>query len=238
MEYLLFICWTGLVAGVVHVYLGIDHLAALMPVSVGRKRQAMWLGVRWGAGHSLGVLLVAVVLLATKATFDIVIVGEWSERLVGVMLIAFGIVALRAAYSDKLHRHTHAHDGHAHSHLHIHKNQESHAVDTARAHQHIHSHAALGAGTLHGLAGMAHLMGVLPALAFSSLTESFTYLAAFAAGSIVAMAVFAAAVGSVTARLGQAAPQFITASMVFAGTACLLVGTAWIVMPFLGYALP
>lgn len=238
MDQLFFIVWSGLVAGIVHVYAGADHLAALMPISVGRRSKAAWLGARWGVGHSFGVLIVAVILLAARTTISFTAIGAWSERLVGVMLIAFGIFAFRTAYSDKFHLHEHAHGGTVHSHLHVHDTNDGHVTNIVPAHKHLHIHAALGAGTLHGVGGMAHLMGVLPSLAFATLYESFLYLAAFALGSILAMAGFAAAIGSITARLGIFAPRLISASMYLAAIACFLVGGAWLVAPVLGYELP
>jgi len=238
MDQFFFIVWTGLIAGIVHVYTGADHLAALLPISVGRRSKAAWLGARWGVGHSFGVLIVALVLLAARNTINFTTVGAWSEHLVGIMLIVFGIFAFRMACSDKFHLHEHAHGGKVHSHLHVHGRNHGHAPDITPARMHLHMHAALGAGTLHGVGGMAHLMGVLPSLAFATLYESFLYLAAFAAGSILAMAGFAAAIGTVTARLGAFAPRFIKSSMYLAATACFLVGVAWLAAPVLGYELP
>ncbi len=238
MESLYLIFWTGLAAGIVHVYIGADHLAALMPISVGRKSAAAWLGVRWGVAHSIGVLIIAAILLATKSTMDPTFLSAWSERLIGIMLIAFGILGIRAAYRNKFHLHQHTHDGKEHSHLHLHKGEESHTAKVNVAQVHIHKHAALGAGTLQGVAGMAHVMGVLPSLAFSSLMESVVYLAAFAIGSIAGMAIFAAVFGTITAKLGERAPRLISGSMYFAAIACMLVGVTWIAMPFFGMGLP
>jgi ABC-type nickel/cobalt efflux system permease component RcnA len=239
--------WTGLIAGMAHVYVGADHLAALMPLSVGRKLKAAWMGVRWGVGHSAGVVIVAILFLVVREAVDLEPVGEWGERLVGVMLIALGILGLRAAFKHKMHVHGHAHGGDEHAHLHVHV-EGSHRPDPAEVaeaaeakeekHSHMHSHAAFAAGTLHGLAGMAHLMGVLPSLAFPTLKESFAYLAAFALGTVLAMAVFAGVFGSITAKLGEKGPKLIKGSMYFAGAICIIVGCAWIIVPLMGIPLP
>ena len=236
MHELLLALGTGLIAGIAHVYMGADHLAALMPLSVGRKLKAAWLGVRWGVGHSLGVIIVAIIFLVVRRAVDLEPVGEWGERLVGVMLIGLGILGLRAAFRHKLHAHAHEHGDGEHAHLHLHVDS-AHAPDEP-ARTHVHTHAALAAGTLHGVAGMAHLMGVLPSLAFPTLKESFAYLAAFAIGTVFGMAFFAAVFGSITARLGKKAPSMIKGSMYAAGVVCIVVGIAWIVVPLLGYELP
>ncbi|MBO6557758.1 MAG: hypothetical protein JJ957_14725 [Pseudomonadales bacterium] len=52
MDALLLIVITGFAAGAAHVCLGLDHLAALMPLSQGKSRwRALSPGVRWGLGH-------------------------------------------------------------------------------------------------------------------------------------------------------------------------------------------
>jgi ABC-type nickel/cobalt efflux system permease component RcnA len=230
---------TGLIAGIAHTFIGVDHLAALMPISVNRKLKAAWLGVRWGVGHSVGVIIVAVILLAFRETLasDLLFVEEWGERLVGAMLILLGLWGIRAAMRHKLHVHAHSHDGDEHSHLHVHADDAHDPADRSRWHAHVHKHAALGAGALHGLAGVAHLLGVVPALAAPTLAVSFAYLGGFAIGSIVSMAAFAGGFGEVTSRLGDRSPGLLKGSMYFASVACLVIGVAWILLPLLGIEL-
>lgn len=50
---------TGVVMGIVHVLTGPDHLSAIATLSanVGNFR-SFWYGVRWGIGHSIGLILV------------------------------------------------------------------------------------------------------------------------------------------------------------------------------------
>ncbi len=225
--------WSGLLAGMAHTFLGADHLAALLPLSVNRKFKAAWLGVRWGAGHSLGVVIVAVILLAGRESLDLGPVEEWGERMVGVMLIALGLWGVRSAMRQNLHVHEHTHDADTHAHLHAHTDDAHDPSDKASWHSHLHKHAAIGAGTLHGLAGMAHLLGVIPALLAPTLTVSFAYLAGFAAGSILSMGLFAGAFGAVTSRLGSRSPALLKGSMYVAAVACILIGIFWIVAPFL-----
>lgn len=222
---LLIAAWTGLLAGMAHVFVGADHMAALLPLSVGKRLRAAWLGVRWGIGHSAGVLVVAVIFGIIRKQLDLSVIGEWGEILVGVLLIALGALGIRAAVRQPLEVQQHAHDGADHVHL-------------GPGHVHLHKHAAFLAGTLHGVAGMAHLMGVLPALALKTLAESMLYLGAFALGSILAMAGFAAFVGAGSAKLGDRAPAWIKRIMIAASVACILVGAAWIVMPLAGFELP
>ncbi len=48
------------------------------------------------------MLLVAVILLATKTTIAQAIVGVWAERCIGCALIAFGILGVRAALNKRV----------------------------------------------------------------------------------------------------------------------------------------
>lgn len=244
MNELTIAAWTGLLAGLAHVYVGADHLAALMPLAAGRRLKAAWLGLRWGVGHSVGVVIVAILLLAGREALkgrdivDLEPVGEWGERLVGVLLIGLGALGIRAAARHKLHVHSHNHEGAGeHAHLHVHSGNGHGTEAGTAAHSHLHSHAALLAGTLHGTAGMAHLMGVLPALGLP-LKSSFVYLGCFALGSVVAMTGFSAVFGVITARLGDRFPRMIKGSMYAAAAICIVVGAAWIALPLAGIELP
>lgn len=234
MEALVAIFATGLVAGTAHVYTGADHLAALMPLAVGQRRGAAWVGIRWGAGHSIGVVLVAVLLMIARQAIDLGPLEAWSERCVGVVLIGLGALGLRAALRRNLHLHEHSHGGDVHVHLHVHGTTGHHVAGEHGDHEHaphLHPHAAIVAGTVHGVAGMAHLLGVLPSLALPTLTGSFTYLGGFAAGSMLAMSAFTAALGWGSTALGARAPHMMKGTMCAAATVCILVGIVWLVVP-------
>jgi sulfite exporter TauE/SafE len=227
--------WTGLVAGGTHVLSGVDHLAALLPLAVGGRARAFVLGARWGIGHSAGVLVVAALAVALRERLDLAAASALGERLVGAMLIAIGLLGLRTALRLRIHAHGHDHAGDAHAHLHLHTPAEIERHDE-RLHQ--HGHTALAAGTLHGVAGTAHVLGVLPAVALPDAWSSGAYLAAFALGTILAMGGFAALVGATSARAGARAPALLRGMMYAASGTALLVGLAWIVLPFLGLEPP
>ena len=54
----------GMLFGMLHVVTGPDHLSAIATLSAGmQKRDAFALGIRWGLGHSSGLLLVAGIFL-------------------------------------------------------------------------------------------------------------------------------------------------------------------------------
>jgi hypothetical protein len=234
---LLAVIATGLVAGAAHVVAGADHMAALLPLSVGQRLRAFRLGARWGLGHSAGVALVGALLLLLRERLDLHVVGAWGERAVGVMLIGLGLLGLRHALRIEIHSHGHEHDdGEHHAHLHLH----GPAGDDDERHSqalHRHDHTALFAGTLHGIAGTAHVLGVLPALALPGALASAGYLGGFALGTVLAMGAFAALVGWLSSG-GHAGPRRLRGTLVAASGLTMAVGVAWLLLPALGLGLP
>uniref|UniRef100_A0A7S2H891 Nickel/cobalt efflux system n=1 Tax=Helicotheca tamesis TaxID=374047 RepID=A0A7S2H891_9STRA len=86
---------SGIVMGIVHVLTGPDHLSALATLSanVGNFK-AFGLGVRWGIGHSTGLVVVAAILIAFSGGGEVDMPDYLStafESLVGVFMICIGI---------------------------------------------------------------------------------------------------------------------------------------------------
>lgn len=188
----------GLSAGVLHVLLGPDHLAALAPLALGRGAQALRAGLRWGLGHACAVALLAAGVFVLREALPIEALSGGSERLVGLTLVALGGLGLwRLA-----------------------------AAGVGREAPAPAPHTALFLGGLHGLAGSAHVLGALPALALPSRVATLAYLVAFCAGSLVAML----AVAWGFARLGErGSPRRWQA---VGAAASLAVGVAWLVSTF------
>ena len=192
----------GLVAGFVHVLSGPDHLAAIAPYAVEAKRRAWRTGVRWGLGHAAGVFGVGLVILVLRNAFPVEAVSAWGERLVGFVLVGIGLWGVRAAL-DRARR--------------------------PRAHvAHPHSHKAFAVGTLHGTAGSAHLLGVLPALALPSDLAAGAYLFLFGIASVAAMGTFAMLVGRFAERPGVSGPRAQGALLGLSSVIAIAVGGYWL----------
>jgi ABC-type nickel/cobalt efflux system permease component RcnA len=219
---------TGLIAGMAHVWLGPDHLAAIAPLSV-RQRERAWVpGVRWGFGHSAGVAVVGLLSLWLRDLMPVDLLSSWGERLVGVMLFGIGLWGLQKTFKNKLHAHEHEHDGEKHVHVHVHAAKIPHERPLA----HRHTHAAFGIGILHGLAGSSHFLGVLPTLAFPTMSQAVAYLAAFAAGTVASMAIFSWFVGTLASRFGQRSALAYRRLMSTCSIAAIVVGCFWLVTSF------
>jgi hypothetical protein len=193
------------------------------------------------------VAVVGLLSLWLRDLIPVELLSTWGERLVGVMLLGIGVWAMRAALKHNVHAHEHEHDGERHLHIHTH----SHGHQPAQPSPHRHTHAAFGIGTLHGLAGSSHFLGVLPHQTASCFICSVShdqglqaastcwarrpYLLSFGVGTIAAMAtanLFSWGMGWLTTRFGQRGVNAYrglmgTASVVAIGVGCFWIATSW-----------
>ena len=218
---------TGLTFGLLHVWSGPDHLAAVAPLAVAQRRPTWLTGLRWGLGHAGGVLLVGLASLLLREALPLEWLSAWSERLVGVVLIGIGLWGLRQAFSRNLHAHEHSHEGVGHRHIHAHVHATVHSHEQTVPHR--HTHAAFAVGTLHGLAGSSHLLGVLPALAFPSAAQAASYLVAFGVGTVIGMMAFSSVCGWLATRPWAAGLAGYRRVMGGCALAALAVGGFWLV---------
>jgi threonine/homoserine/homoserine lactone efflux protein len=210
---------TGALAGFFHVLTGPDHVAAVGPLALDGHRRGWLAGWTWGVGHASGVVVVAALAVLLRDLLpSIDLISAWSERLVGVALIAVGIWALRR--SARVGASPHVHGAIAHDHLHV-------QAGPAWVRRLGHAHAAFFLGVLHGVAGSSHFVGVLPALALPTRAAALTYIVAFGAGTVAAMTAFAAAAGYLggVMRGHSTAYRAMTAT---AAVAAIGIGTVWL----------
>lgn len=210
----MFPLFAGLFAGALHVISGPDHLAAIAPLSAERGPGSARLGFRWGLGHSGGVVLVGLLALLLRESFDITAFAADGEWLVGITLIGIGLWGLRRAYAGKIRDTEHDHGPVQHAHIHL--------ADGGNSHR--HNHTAFAIGTLHGMAGSSHVLGIVPALALPTVTEAALFLGAYTIGTILTMTLFAAGLGAIASRCEQfIKPLFATCS-----AAAFAIGCAWL----------
>src|SRR5690349_6347938 len=144
----------GFLLGLRHA-LDSDHLAAVSTVLAERPSllASGAVGLWWGIGHTLTLLLVGTVVLA----WGIRIPEEFellAESGVAILLIVLGGTLALKLYRERWHVHRHHHDGEPHIHFHSHHRQEDHR----HPHWMTQSIRPLCIGMAHGLAGSAALM--------------------------------------------------------------------------------
>jgi len=222
---------TGFLAGMVHVISGPDHLAAVAPLAVRAHRRSWLPGFRWGIGHSAGVAAVGLLTLLVRELLPLEKLSSLSERLVGVVLIGLGWWSLKVALRVQVHTHAHHHDGESHAHVHVHDPVHRHeAVEETSSHPggHAHGHTAFCIGTLHGLAGSSHFLGVLPAVALPTRWEAGLYLGAFGLGTVAAMSGFSSLLGLIASRGALHASRTYRCLMGTCAFAAFGVGAWWL----------
>lgn len=191
----------GLIASMLHVITGPDHLAAVTPFAIESKRKAWKIGLSWGIGHLIGMLVIGLLFVAFREMIPIDKISNYGELLAGLVVIGVGIWAFYKIFKkEKRHKHLHVHAENSPL-IHAHEHEHSHE----KSHRHIHhktlkqsSLAAFSIGSLHGLAGIAHFLLFLPVLGFAKHSESISYISGFGIGIVLAMTVYAVIIGKVS----------------------------------------
>lgn len=223
----------GLLASVLHVITGPDHLAAVLPFAIESKKKAWKIGLAWGIGHLLGMIIIGLLFVLFKELIPVEKISEHSEQLVGVVLIGIGLSAIYKIFKkQKSHKHLHIHSENAPI---IHKHSHDHTHETLHEHKHPKSikqsyFASLSIGVLHGFAGIAHFLIFLPLLAFESQVDSILYIVGFALGIILAMTVFALVIGRISSseKSGHNA-LFFNGMRLAGGLFAIIIGAYWLV---------
>ena len=92
--------------GIVHVLTGPDHLSALATLSANVGNcQSFWYGVRWGVGHSIGLVVVGsiLILMSNDDNASIAIpeiVETIGETFVGLFMLALGSYSIIKAFRN------------------------------------------------------------------------------------------------------------------------------------------
>ncbi len=154
-----------------------DHVVAVSTM-LGNERRLLrcsWIGVFWGAGHTLSLIAAGMLVVVLKTPISAT-TGIWLETAVAAMLVFLGARVLFLP-----HRHEHLHDGSApHSHWHTHSFDEAHS---GWPHFGIRPFVV---GMVHGAAGSAALTLLILSTVASRWT-ALSYTLVFGAGSIVGM---------------------------------------------------
>lgn len=222
----------GLIASMLHVITGPDHLAAVVPFAIESKKKAWKIGLFWGIGHLAGMLMVGLLFVLFKELIPIERISNYSEQLVGFVLIGIGFWAFYKIFKkEKNHKHLHVHSENSpliHSHKHVHSHEMSH--------NHVHkenikqsNYASFSIGFLHGLAGIAHFLLFIPVLSFDEQSDSILYVIGFGTGIILAMIVFAFVIGKISSFAKNEHNELFFKGIRFAGGLfAIIIGIYWI----------
>lgn len=191
----------ALIASILHVITGPDHLAAVTPFAIESKKKAWKIGLFWGIGHLIGMMFIGILFLLFKELIPVEKISIYSEQLVGLVLIVIGLWAFFKLFKeDKGHKHIHIHsENHPVIHSHSHQHEQE------KTHRHAHhknlkqsNFASFSIGFLHGLAGIAHFLLFIPVVSFTSKYDSIIYIIGFGIGIIAAMITYAFVIGKIS----------------------------------------
>lgn len=162
----------GASSGALHAVTGPDHVLSLGPMVLEGRRSPWRIGLRWGLGHAIGTLLLALPVLWLTQVAHLPWLASVGDKLAGLALMATAGWSFYQA-----------------------RGQAS-APGTLRF-----GGSALLVGLVHGLTGAASLMLVVPMLASGSGLSSAAFLFAFALGSTLGMAALTALLARLGSRL-------------------------------------
>ncbi|HEY4239738.1 MAG TPA: hypothetical protein VGM88_07980 [Kofleriaceae bacterium] len=209
----------GVLLGLRHAFEP-DHLTAVSTLVVETRdaRRGALLGAIWGLGHTISLVVVGAILLATGALLPERTAAAF-ELAVAAMLVVLGARSLYLAARD---------GGRGVVHVHRH-GDEAHAHAAPAAHVHVGTRALalrpLVVGLVHGLAGS----GAITAIVFAelpTLATRITYIALFGIGSIGGMAIASGIAGASLHRIA-ASPGRRRAFTLATGLLSIGVGIAW-----------
>ena len=194
----------GLLFGLKHAT-EIDHVVAVSAVV--SEHRNVWrsalVGALWGAGHTLSLVVVGVIVLVFGVTVP-QSVASWLEFGVALMIIGLGVLTVTRVLRRRsdVHVHRHSHDGESHVHIHFHEHGTDHpTAASSHSSRATHSHAIsklglkpLFVGVMHGLAGSAAL-SLLVLTKLPPMSLGLVYLGVFGLGSTAGMVLMSGLIG-------------------------------------------
>eukprot|EP00469_Lotharella_globosa_P009342 CAMPEP_0167786954 /NCGR_PEP_ID=MMETSP0111_2-20121227/9119_1 /TAXON_ID=91324 /ORGANISM="Lotharella globosa, Strain CCCM811" /LENGTH=264 /DNA_ID=CAMNT_0007678473 /DNA_START=30 /DNA_END=824 /DNA_ORIENTATION=- len=222
---------SGGMAGGLHAVTGPDHMAALLPMCMGKHFFiSCQVGALWGLGHGLGASLMGAVAFTVKDSFDVMMLSDYLEAAVGVTLICIGAYGLKESRDwyryrnkklDDIEKVTTIEEAHRHDHDHV------HTWDLG-------PYAMVTTGIFHGFSGTGHLLGVIPALLLPSWNSAALYLVSFCLGTTIAMSLFTGIVGQVSMimRSKMNVPDLPVRLSMTTSVFAIAVGCLWILKTF------
>ena len=224
--------YAGIIAAIFHVITGPDHLAAVTPFAIESKKKAWKVGMFWGLGHLFGMSLIGVLFILFEKYIPIEKISNYSEQLVGFVLIFIGFWAFYQVFHKKnKYQHLHVHSGNApvvHKHSHLHDQNEVHHHEHGKKIKHNYF-TSFSVGVLHGLAGVAHFILFLPILGLNSTSAGVQYIIGFALGTIIAMTIYAFIIGKIASLLKKEHNEdFFKGVRLAGGLFAIIIGIYWL----------
>src|SRR5690554_5493586 len=187
----------GAGGGLLHA-LDADHILAVSTVAVSgdaSRRRILRTAFNWALGHGLSLALVTLVVLGFGLAVPETL-SSAAELLVGAILVAVGLSLLRGLWRGELRFSAHRHSG-LPTHVHLHDAAHLPASDRRDA----GDHRPVLIGIIHGIAGSAPLIALLPLVIKAEFVLAGLYILLFTLCVAAAMCLFGGLLGALVSDL-------------------------------------
>ncbi|WP_111978714.1 hypothetical protein [Algibacillus agarilyticus] len=194
---LISILWMGFIIGLVHAF-DADHIMAVSAMAQKRSSQAssLFYAVNWGLGHGAILLLAGMLMFVFNIALPLWLV-VLAEQAVGVLLIFLGLALMWQFYRDRITLVAHKHGAITHVHW-LNKTDHNMLINhevmsdncTQNTHRESLKHKPILVGMLHGLAGSAPVIALIPAMMQKNGLLSLAYMVLFSTACVVGMTLF------------------------------------------------
>lgn len=209
------VLFLGLSLGLMHA-LDSDHLLTLANFTPNHTalRNSMVLCSRWAIGHGAAILVIGSAVLVFKMAIPFSLAAV-AEHGVGFILVGLGSLALyHAARTLTVNRQVSAHGSNAP------------VGNPATGWQ---QHRIVGIGFLHGTAGSATLLALLPVTQLQPVWWGMSYLLSFSCGVLLAMLLFGTLLGTVFQAVTRRSVQTLSIVRMVMAVPAIGVG-GWMVL--------
>ena len=218
----------GLLSGGLHAITGPDHLAALIPPSIGHPGwYGMRLGATWGLGHGISAIFLGLSAFFLKGTVSnrfkfLQKLSTLAESTVGISLIIIGFVGIKENLEKE-----------EETKVWIDENKVQ-TEDVTPSTTLKSSQAIFANGILHGFSWDG-APSLAPALTMTSWRGALSFLISYCIGTIIAMSIASGAVSEGSLRLGKAVnnPNLPRNLSLASSLVAILIGIYWVIHVFL-----
>ena len=212
----------GFSLGLLHA-LDADHVMAVSALSSRKPGllSAIKHSAHWALGHA-GVLLASGLLLFGLGWQIPQAFSHLAEASVGLVLIIIGLVCIWQFRKQPLRLSQHKHGDVEHAHWCIDDELDTHISKNSKA------HTPVLVGMLHGLAGSAPALALIPVVVQGNIYSAFMYLLVFSLGVMLSMLLFAAGLGVIQKNLKHINIRFYQFSRYLIASASILLGGFWL----------
>jgi len=217
----------GFSLGLMHA-LDADHVMAVTALSNQKPSffKTLWFSANWAIGHG-GVLLISGVVLFGLGISIPTPLQYFAELSVGLLLIGVGLYTFWQFKQQKLRMTVHHHGDIEHSHWH-----DTQHLENAELKPTQETHLPIMVGSLHGLAGSAPALALIPVASQGEMSTVIVYLLVFSLGVMLSMMLFGLGLGSIQGFLKKGHQRAQYWSQRFIATTSTLVGCFWLYKAF------